>query len=62
MKTIDKILPIYIPSSRRFSNKLHLAVWNCGMRPQSFIQAIKDTRITVRKNNKAILVIKKGDV
>lgn len=55
-------MPIYIPKDRRFSDKLHLAIWNCGMRPQTFIQAFKDTRITIRKNNNPILVIKKGDV
>lgn len=56
------ILPIYIPASRRFSDKLHLAIWNCGMRPQSFWQAIKDTRVTLRKNGEPIWVIKKGSL
>jgi hypothetical protein len=60
MKT--DILPIYIPKNRRFSSKLHLAIWNCGTRPQTFWQAVWDTRITVRKNGKPIFVINKGDV
>jgi hypothetical protein len=61
MKKFD-LLPIYIPRSRRFSGKLHLAIWNCGTRPQTFWQTVKVTRITLRKNGKPILVIKKGDV
>lgn len=56
------VLPIYIPKSGRFSDKLHLAIWNCGKRPQIFWQAVRDTRITIRKNGKPIFVIKKGDV
>lgn len=57
-----KFLPLYFPANRRFSRKLHLAIWNCGLRPQSFWQAVKDIRITIRKNNKPIFVIKKGDI
>jgi hypothetical protein len=56
------ILPIYFPKKGRFSNKLHIAIWNCGMQPQSFLKSIKDTRITIRKNYNPIFVIKKGDV
>ena len=56
------ILPIYIPAKRRFSPKLHLAIWNCGARPQSFVQKIKDTRITLRLNHEALVVLKKGAV
>ena len=59
---LDDALPLYIPKNRRFSDKLHLAIWNCGMRPQTTIQAIKDVRITIRKNNEPIFIIKKGDV
>lgn len=58
----DKALPIYIPASRRFSDKLHLAIWNCGTRPQTFWRAICDTRITIRKGHGPIFVIKKGSV
>jgi hypothetical protein len=58
----DKMLPIYIPKSARFSDRLHLAIWNCGTRPQTLFQAIKDVRITIRKNNEPIFVIKKGAV
>ena len=59
---LDDSLPFYFPKNRRFSDKLHLAIWNGGLRPQTTIQAIKDVRITIRKNNKPLLVIKKGDV
>ena len=56
------ILPIYIRAKRRFPPKLHLAFWNCGARPQSFVQKIKDTRITLRLNHEALVVLKKGAV
>ena len=59
---LDDALPLYVPKSRRFSDKLHLAIWNCGKRPQTTLQALKDVRITIRKNNEPILVIKKGDI
>lgn len=55
-------LPLYIPKSGRFSSRLHLAIWNCGNTPQSLWQAVKDTRITIRKNCKPLFVIKKGAV
>lgn len=58
----DKKLPIYVPRSARFTARLHLAVWNCGTRPQTFRQAWKDTRITVRKDGNPIFVIKKGSI
>lgn len=58
----DKMLPIYIPKSARFTDRLHLAIWNCGTRPQTLLQAIKDVRITIRKNGEPIIVVKKGDV
>jgi hypothetical protein len=54
-------LPIYFPKKRFGTAKLHLAIWNCGTRPQTFIQKLKDIRITIRKNHKSIIVIKKGD-
>lgn len=53
-------LPFYFPKKRENTAKLHLAIWNCGTRPQTFIQKLKDIRITIRKNHKPILVIKKG--
>jgi len=56
------MLPIYIPKNARFTDKLHIAIWNCGTRPQTFLQKIKDTRITIRKNGEPIFVIKRGDV
>lgn len=55
------ILPIYIPKNRRFKSELHIAIWNCGKYPQTFKQALLDTRITIRKNHRPIIVIKKGD-
>ena len=61
-KFFDETLPIYIPDSRRYTDKIHIAIWNCGTRPQTIWQAIRDTRITIRKNGEPILVIKKGDV
>ena len=54
-------LPFYFPKKREATAKLHLAIWNCGTRPQTFIQKLKDIRITIRKNHKPILVIKKGN-
>lgn len=61
---INKMFPIYIPASRRFSDKLHLAIWNCGdcKRHKNLYHTLQDIRITLRKNHKSILVIKKGDV
>lgn len=56
------ILPFYFPKSRMFTEKLHLAIWNCGTRPQTFLQALKDTRITIRKNHNPLIVIKKGAI
>jgi len=61
-RLLEKLLPIYIPASRRFSTKLHLAIWNCGTRPQSLLQALKDIRITIRKNGAPVVVIKKGAI
>lgn len=61
-KFFDETLPIYIPKSRMYTDKLHIAIWNCGKRPQTLWQAIRDTRITIRKNHEPILTIKKGDV
>jgi len=60
-KFFNETLPIYIPDSRRYTDKLHIAIWNCGTRPQTLWQAIKDTRITSRKNYEPKIVIKKGD-
>ena len=54
--------PFYFPKNRRFTDKLHLTIWNCGTRPQTIIQKIKDTRITIIKNYKPIFIIKKGAV
>lgn len=59
---LDTGLPLYFPSDRVSTTKLHLAIWNCGMRPQTLWQAIKDVRITIRYDYRPILVIKKGDV
>ena len=61
---INKRLPIYIPPSRRFTDKLQLAIWNCGhcKYRKNLKQTLKDIRITIRKDYKAILVIKKGAI
>ena len=59
---MKEILPIYFPKKNAHSEKLHLAIWNCGTLPQTFIQKLKDIRITIRKNHKPILVIKEGAV
>lgn len=61
-KLLEKILPFYFPAKRKNSEKLHLAIWNCGMRSQTLLQAFKDIRITIRKNCKPFIVLKKGDV
>lgn len=58
----EKSLPIYIPAKNAYVGGWCLAIWNCGTRPQSFLQAFKDTRITIRKNGEARFVIKKGDI
>ena len=34
---INKTLPIYFPKSRAYTDKLHLAIWNC--------EIVKDTEI-----------------
>jgi hypothetical protein len=61
---LNNALPIYIPKSRRFTDECHIAIWNCGdcKNHKSLWRTLKDIRITLRKNHKAILVIKKGDV
>ena len=61
-KLLEKKLPFYFPKNRAYTDKLHLAIWNCGMRPQTLLQAFKDIRITIRKNYDPLIVIKKGDV
>lgn len=61
---INKTLPIYFPKSRVYTDKLHLAIWNCGdcKRHGNLRYTLKDIRITLRKNNKPVLVIKKGEL
>jgi hypothetical protein len=61
-RLLEKMLPIYIPANRRFSDKLHLAIWNCGTRPQTLKQALKDIRITIRDKGEPKFVIKKGAI
>ena len=51
-------LPWYIGGN----DKLHLAIWNCGMRPQNRLQVLKDIRITIRQGSRLLFVIKKGDL
>ena len=61
---LNSILPIYIPKSRRFTDKLHIAIWNCGdcKRHKNLWHTLQDIRITIRKKHKVLFVIKKGDV
>lgn len=59
---INEMLPIYFPKNREFTDRLHLAIWNCGTRPTTLFNTIRDIRITIRKNYKPILVIKNGNV
>jgi hypothetical protein len=68
MKKISRLLyydflPKYIPANRRFSDKLHLAIWCCIDIKNSgnLLKVLKGTRITLRKNHKPILVIKRGE-
>ena len=61
---INKILPLYIPANARFTDRLQLAMWNCGYCKyhNSLWKTLKDIRITIRKNHHPIFVIKKGAV
>lgn len=59
----DDTLPIYWPKKNfEAEDKVFLAIWNCGTRPQTLWKAIKDTRITIRKGIKIVFVVKKGSV
>ena len=59
----DDLMPIYWPKANfEAEDKVFLAIWNCGTRPQTLWQAIKDTRITIRKGVKILFVIKKGSI
>jgi len=59
----DDTLPIYWPKSNADADdKVFLAIWNCGTRPQTLWQALRDTRITIRKGIKILFVVKKGHV
>ena len=55
------ILPFYwrIPFTKH-----KLAIWNCGMQPQTKLQAIKDTRITIRhtESDNIKYILKRGDI
>ena len=61
-RLLEKLLPLYIPNNRAHTVKLHLAIWNCGTRPQTLKQALKDIRITIRRDGEPIYVIKKGAI
>lgn len=56
-RRLDNALPIYV----KLPKGKELAVWNCGFRPQSLLDAIIDTRITIRKDGICLFVIKKGE-
>lgn len=57
-----KSLPFYFPKRNAYVGGWCFAIWNCGKRPQSLLQAMKDTRITIRKNGSPKFVIKRGYV
>lgn len=50
----NRLLPIYIPKSRRFKPSLHIAIWNGGTWPQTLKQSLKSTQITLRKNYRPV--------
>ena len=57
------LLPIYI--NIPFSNGKELAIWNCAARGSmgkklTFLQNLKEIRITIRKDGSCLKVIKKG--
>jgi hypothetical protein len=69
MKTLSKwiyfsLLPLYLPVNRRFTKGLQIAIWCCidCRKCDNLLEVIKGTRITLRKNYKPILVIKKGEI
>lgn len=61
---INRFLPVYIPAGRRFTSKMHLAIWNCGWSADGRVlwRTLKNIRITIRKDCRPIIVIKKGFV
>ena len=61
---IYRFLPVYIPSTRAYSPKLHLAIWCCVdcKKSSKLWEVLKGTRITLRKNNNPIWVINKGEI
>lgn len=63
-KIYNKLLPVYIPDGRRYTNKLHLAIWCCidCKKLGSLMAVLKGTRITLRKGHAPIWVIKRGEV
>ena len=56
----NTVLPIYIPKD----TKVSLAIWCCidARRSGNLWEVMKGTRITLRKDGRAICVIKKGKV
>ena len=56
----EEAMPIYFPKTNEFDGYC-IAIWNCGTRPQGLWQAIKDTRITIRKDGLFKKEIKRGD-
>lgn len=61
-KWLYKVLPMYIPKRNDYYGGWYIAIWNCGLRPQTLKQILKDIRITVRKNGNCKFVIKKGSI
>lgn len=46
------------------SDHITLAIWDCGrrFRKRTLWDKFKDIRITIRRNNKPIIVLKKGNI
>lgn len=59
-----RLLPIYILGNRRFTGKLHLAIWCCidCKKSGNLMEVLKGTRITLRKKHVPMWVIKKGEI
>lgn len=61
LKAIQRKYNDYLPIYIKLPKGRELAIWNCGYSPQSMLDAIIDTRITIRKDGICLFVIKKGE-
>jgi hypothetical protein len=59
-----KLLPIYIPRERAHTERLHFAVWCCidCKKSGNLLDVMRGMRITVRKNHRPKLVVKRGEI